>query len=144
MVLSKGKTGYKEKRNGRVMLIAISDVKIDGITVKQLTGIAILKNTNREKKICTFRVFPKYREQGIGSMLLNICFKYLGTTKPLISISSLSRDAFTHIIEKYKWELYETLPDFYQKGVTEYVFNGFLSNNDHRKKLIFRTNKEVL
>lgn len=116
----------KHHRNGRRLILAISDV-IDGDKLnKRLTGLAIIKDTVREKKICTFRVFQEYRGQGVGTKLLQKCFDFLGTKKPLISISENSIDAFYKIILDNEWTLCDILHDYYKKGVTEYVFNGYL------------------
>lgn len=117
----------KHNRNGRRLLFAISYV-YDGETIsKRLTGLAIIKDTNKEKKICTFRVFPDYRGQGVGTKLLRKCFSFLGTSKPLISISDGSVEAFSKIITAYEWTLCDMLHNYYKKGITEYVYNGYLT-----------------
>lgn len=58
--------------------------------------------------------------------MLQKCFDFLGTKKPLISISENSIDAFYKIILDNEWTLCDILHDYYKKGVTEYVFNGYL------------------
>lgn len=122
--------------NGRAMLFAISDLhntnpdeSLVASDNKRLTGIAILKSNAEERKICTFRIFPEYRGQGIGSKLLEDCFDYLQTKKPLISIAKESVDAFRPFIQKYEWKLCQKLDNYYRKGSIEYVYNGSLTNN---------------
>ena len=119
----------KKGKNGRAIIIALSNVRINGNIEQRITGIAILKSNHKEKKICTLRVFNKYRSQGVGSLLLKYCFKYLGTKKPLISISQYSLKYFFKFIEKYNWKLVEILDGYYQRGCKEYVFNGKLSKS---------------
>lgn len=109
----------------RKILLAISDIYDDGSIVKRLSGLAILKITAKEKKICTFRVFPEYRSQRVGSILIKQCMSFLETTKPLISISEKALVSFEPFIHKYEWTLCQSLPDYYKEGITEYVFNGF-------------------
>ena len=116
----------KAHKNNRSILFAVSLVNVNGKIEKRLTGIAIIKSNNKEKKICTFRVFPKYQKQGVGAALLKMCFFYLETERPLISISAKAVEAFSTFINKYKWTLCQILPDDYKKGFTEFVFNGFL------------------
>lgn len=108
----------------REIIIALSEVEENPKAI--LTGIAILKNTDKQKKICTFRIHENYRNQGIGSELFEQCFEYLGTRKPVISISEDKINMFEKHIEKYGFELVEILDAKYVKGKKEYVYNGML------------------
>lgn len=119
----------RHRPNARKILLTISEIRDGSNIVKRLTGLAIIKKRIRERKICTFRVFPEYRHQGIGTLLFQYCMTFLETQKPLISISDKALNAFEPFIEKYEWTLCEVLPDYYKKGITEYVFNGFLKKN---------------
>jgi hypothetical protein len=116
-----------KKRTGeREIIIVLSHF---GKCVKQiLTGIAILKKTPYEKKICAFRVHENYRFQGIGSELFEKCFEFLETRTPVITISSDRMSMFKHHIDKYNFVEKEILKDYYVKGSTEYVYNGILSD----------------
>lgn len=116
----------RHNRNNRKLLIAYSHVDYNGKIKSKVTGIAIIKSNEWEKKICTFRVFSCYRRQGVGSKLLKKCFKELNTKTPLISISHIQVDAFKSIIKKYGWKRTQVLPEYYQAGVIEYVYNGYL------------------
>lgn len=114
-----------ELKNGeREIIIAISEVESKKIYL--LTGIAILKKTDDEKKICTFRVHKDFRSQGIGTGLFEECFKYLETRKPKITISENTIDMFKKHIERYQFDIFETLEGYYKKGIKEYVYNGKL------------------
>lgn len=130
--------------NGRCMLFAFSNVLEDGEISKKLTGLAILKSTEKEKKICTIRVFSKYQGQGIGNALIERCIKYLKTKKPLITISEPNEKAFEPFINKYKWKLIQVLPDYYQLGVTEFVYNGKLLDDEEVIKYFTNHFKKLL
>ena len=93
----------------------------------EISGIAILKNDQNEKKICTFRVHENYRNMGIGTKLFEESFDYLGTNTPIITISEKNLDQFEYHIDKYNFLLVQELNGYYSNGVTEYVFNGELS-----------------
>lgn len=112
------------KDGRREIIIAIS--KIGDKEKYLLTGIAILKKTINEKKICTFRVHEDFRNQGIGTGLFEECFKYLDTKKPKITISENTIDMFKKHIELYKFDRCEILDGYYKEGIKEYVYNGKL------------------
>lgn len=116
------------KDGKREIIIAISEVEneVENKGKYLLTGIAILKNTVKEKKICTFRVHKDFRNQGIGTGLFEECFKYLRTRKPKITISENTIELFKNHIENYKFDKCETLDGYYKKGIKEYVYNGRL------------------
>lgn len=115
-----------ELKNGeREIIIVLSELK--GSSKAMLTGIAILKKKELEKKICTFRVHENYRNQGIGTELFEKCFEYLDTRKPIITISDNRKEIFKKHIINYKFEETQILKDYYKKGSIEYVYNGFLT-----------------
>lgn len=113
------------KNREREIIIVISE--IEGEAQVTLTGIAILKNKEQEKKICTFRVHEDYRDNGIGSELFESCFEFLGTRKPIITISSDRKDMFEYHIKKYDFFETQILKDYYKENSVEYVYNGYLS-----------------
>lgn len=112
------------KDGRREIIISLSQV--EGMLDNQLTGIAILKNTDLEKKICAFRIHEDFRSQGIGSDLFEYCFEYLGTRKPIMSISEDKFETFKSHISKYDFKLEQVLDDYYIKDKKEYVYNGTL------------------
>jgi GNAT superfamily N-acetyltransferase len=115
------------KNGEREIIIVVSE--IEGLTQVILTGIAILKNKEQEKKICTFRVHEDFRDYGIGSELFEKCFEFLKTRKPIITISSDRKDMFENHIKKYGFNETQILKDYYKENSIEYVFNGYLSIN---------------
>ena len=79
-----------------------------------------------ESKICTLIVVEKYRKQHVATQLLERTFKYLGTTKPLITIADYKFPMFEHIIKKY-WKLMQTMrKGYYNSFSRELVYNGKL------------------
>lgn len=95
---------------------------------KQIAGVVFLKKENEEKKICTILVLDKYKGTGIATALLEESFRYLETTKPLLSIADYKLDQFAFIIKKYGWKQTQVLSDgYYNNASREIVFNGKIS-----------------
>lgn len=92
---------------------------------ERLAAVAILKKDDEEKKISTLYVKPDFQKRGIATELLEQCFKWLGTTKPLITIADYKLCQFEKVISKYGWEETEVLADgYYNDHSLEHVFNG--------------------
>ncbi len=80
---------------------------------------------NNYNKISTLYVKPEYRKRGIATVLVEKCFEWLGTTKPLITIADYRLDQFTGIIKKYGWDETQVLDaGYYNDHSREHVFNG--------------------
>ena len=95
---------------------------------KKIAGVAFLKNEDGEKKVCTFLVLEEFRGKHIASKLLERSFKFLGTTKPLISIADYKLGMFEGIIKIYGWQQTQILDEgYYNNTSREYVFNGIIS-----------------
>ena len=98
---------------------------------EEVVGVAIVKKEDDERKLCTVYVEPNYRDREITTKLLEEAFSFLGTTKPLISISEEKLDMFQGIIKKYNWEKTQVLPEgYYNENSREIVFNGFIKLKD--------------
>lgn len=90
-----------------------------------IAGLAFLKKDKIERKICTLLVIADYRKQHIATKLLELAFKYLGTTTPLITITDYKISMFEHIIKKYNWKLTQIMNrGYYNNTSREYVYNG--------------------
>ena len=74
-------TFLREKKKGKRALIMAEEKG-------KLVGVALVKNTSEEKKLCTLFVRPENRRQGIGQKLLAKTIQELGQ-KPLISLRVL-------------------------------------------------------
>lgn len=91
----------------------------------KIAATAILKKDETELKISTLYVKPEYQRQGIATALVEKCFKWLGTTKPLITVADYKLEQFASIIKKYGWKETQVLDaGFYNDHSREHVFNG--------------------
>ena len=93
------------------------------------------KKDASEKKICTLFVAKEYRNQGLGSLLIEEAMKYLETDKPLITISENKLPMFKNLITKYNWDLTEIALSLYSENEKEFCFNGKLTIIDYKKSL---------
>ncbi|MGP1608844.1 MAG: GNAT family N-acetyltransferase [Clostridium sp.] len=91
-----------------------------------LAGTIFLKNSDEEKKICTFYMSEDARKKGVATLLLERAFEFLGTTKPLITIADYKIEQFEKIIKKYNWQKTQTIKGKYNSHSKEIVFNGTL------------------
>lgn len=125
----------------RAIIVSISKNNISNLKY-EISGIAILKKTKEEKKICTFRIDKKYQNNGIGKLLFEECFKFLETDKPLFTVPREKKEVFQKYIEKFNFEPSQSLSNYYAAGSAEYVYNGCLPKinkkyqNDYISKLL--------
>ena len=95
----------------------------------EIISMACLKRDEEEKKICTLYVSDKCRRLGIGTSIIEDSMKWLGTTKPLITLADYKLEMFKPIIDKYDWELTEIVSGLYNDRSQELCFNGTLIKN---------------
>lgn len=107
-----------EKNYDREILLSINN--------NILMGIAILKNTKSEKKICTLRVGENFQKRGIGKKLITESMEILETNKPIITISQKKYDEFKKLFYYCGFDLEEIHYGKYKKGLCEFVYNGRL------------------
>lgn len=88
-----------------------------------IVGVAIVKDTQYEKKICTLRVVKAYQNQGIGSALLAQTIEELRTTKPFITVSGVQMSSFGTFLKKRGFIVRDKVKSLYRKGAYEYFFN---------------------
>jgi len=96
---------------------------------KVLSGISILKITEIEKKICTLRISPKYRKNGLGKVLFTKSLEILETDKPVITITKDKVHQFSPLLGHFGFKLSQVIKDYYINSREEYVYNGFLTQN---------------
>ena len=94
----------------------------------EIISMVNLKRSEEEKKICTIYVSDKYRGLKIGTYIIEESMKWLDTTKPLITFPSYKLKMFKPFINKYNWELTETISELYNQK-QELCFNGSLNKN---------------
>ncbi len=88
-----------------------------------IRGIAILKNTLEERKICTLRVLSRYRHQGIGTLLLKKSIEILKDSHPLITVSGVHMNLFGPFLKKNGFVLKDKIKSLYRRGCYEYFYN---------------------
>lgn len=105
------------------------------ICEKELTiaGIAILKASNFEKKICTLRVGKKFQKQGIGHRLMELSFEWLQDELPMITMNKMKQYQFQSLLNYYGFGLEQAKRNYYHVFSTELVYNGVLPE----KKVFF-------
>ena len=118
-------TENKELKSGREIIICEKEYSI--------AGIAILKSTEEEQKICTLRVAKRYQRQGIGKRLMELSFEWLHNDKPLLTMHSTKQHQFRHLMQYYGFELEQKNRNYYNIFSTELVYNGVLP----AKKILF-------
>ena len=91
--------------------------------VFEIVGVAIIKDTPQEKKICTLRVLNHYQNQGIGSCLLARTKEELREPCPLITVSGVQMPTFGHFLKKRGFVVKDKVKSLYRKGAYEYFFN---------------------
>lgn len=96
----------------------------------EIISMVCLKKDKEEQKICTLYVSSKFRGLGIGNEILKESLKWLGTTKPFITLADYKLEMFKAIINKYGWELTEVVSGLYNDKSQELCFNGTLTKNN--------------
>lgn len=97
---------------------------------EEIISMACLKKDEEEQKICTLYVSDKCRGLGIGTSIVEESMKWLGTTKPLITLADYKLEMFKPIINKYDWQLTEIVSGLYNNRSQELCFNGTLTKNN--------------
>lgn len=115
----------KELQDGREIIICEKEYHI--------AGVAILKSTEKEKKICTLRVAGSFQRQGIGKKLMEMSFEWLQDDKPLITMHKSKQHEFAALLEYYGFVLEQTQWNYYNVFSTELSYNGILPE----KKIFF-------
>ena len=97
----------------------------------EIISMACLKRDEEEQKICTLYVSDKCRGLGIGKAIVEESMRWLGTTKPLITLADYKLEMFKPIINKYGWELTEVVSGLYNDRSQELCFNGTLTKDNN-------------
>lgn len=96
----------------------------------EIVSVTCLKKDEEEQKICTLYVSEKYRGLGIGTAIIEESMRWLGTTKPFITLADYKLEMFRPIINKYGWKLTEIVSGLYNDKTQELCFNGTLTKNN--------------
>jgi len=90
-----------------------------------IQGVAIAKR-DTEKKFSTLWVRPEVRTFRIATSLSEITFSWLGTRKPVFTVTEDRLSEFRPLISRWEFQECQRLADRYKLGSTEHVFNGVL------------------
>jgi len=93
-----------------------------------ISGLAIVKNSEAEKKLCCLRVSSSYQGSGMGVRLFKLAFEELGEDKPLLSISNDKLEEFNKIFNYFNFEFGNDYWEMYKKNKFELSFNGLLNS----------------
>lgn len=96
----------------------------------RLTGIAIVKDTPAERKLCCLRVIPQLQGSGLGLKLFDDAFAILGTEKPLLSVANEQLPRFNRIFRHFGFENTNRYVGLYRPQGIEHSFNGHLVPNE--------------
>lgn len=91
-----------------------------------LAGIAILKRTWEEQKICTLRVDQRFQRMSAGRTLMKMSFEWLENDKPLITVHKSKLREFDRLFQYYGFVLEDRKWCYYKPFQTELAFNGEL------------------
>lgn len=88
-----------------------------------LTGLALLKDSEIEKKICTFFVLPDFRGSGVGSELMRQSLRYFGDTQVDITVSETRIHELRGLLNTSGFDLVAERSDVYVLGKKEFYFS---------------------
>ena len=92
----------------------------------KFAGIAILKDTELEKKICTLSINDEFKSKGLGYKLFEKSMRLLNTDKPLASVSEDRLSEFEKIFNKLGYQYSAEYNGLYLPNKSEFSFNGLL------------------
>lgn len=103
-----------------------------------IIGIAILKKTLEEQKICTLRVSKNFQKMSIGKKLMEMSFEWLENDRPLITVHKSKQHEFDKLFQRYGFQLEDKKWCYYHMFSTELAYNGELPS-----KFILMTSSEM-
>lgn len=94
----------------------------------ELSAVAIIKNTQEEKKLCNLTVLPKFQNKGIGLRLFKRVFEDLGSETPFLTVSEEKYSEFKRLFDHYGFEVTSVKEGVYRTGKLEFFLNERNSN----------------
>lgn len=88
-----------------------------------LLGIALLKKSHDENKICTLYTSPFHQGQGIGSQLVDLSLQYFDSPDVLITVAQEKLIELAPILKSKGFICTSSIQGFYRPESTEYFFN---------------------
>lgn len=90
---------------------------------ERIAGLSILKKTKEELKICTLRVMPDFRNQGLATELIKDSIDYLEYELPMITVSGRRHDQYKKLFEKFGFRQVDIKYDYYFLNTCEISYN---------------------
>lgn len=87
-------------------------------------GVALLKDTSEEKKICCLFVREGCRGRGIAGLLLEKSCEMLKTGKPLLTVNGEAFPQYQKLLDKHQFSFSFRKKGVYSAQNTEYYFNN--------------------
>lgn len=87
-------------------------------------GLALLKDSKEEKKICCLFVKEDYRNLGIATKLIEKSFDVLKTDKPLLTVADKNFEGFKKLLKENGFTFSYKKKGVYKKNDTELYFNN--------------------
>lgn len=94
---------------------------------KQIVGVSILKKSEEETKICTFRISKSFQRFGFGQEMLIKSMDILESRKPIITVSEKRMVEFSKLLTNNDFTLYKEYEHYYNRRTSEFAFNGPIS-----------------
>lgn len=88
----------------------------------QLAGFSLLKNTACERKICTFYIFPEFRESGLGRKLLPVAIDMVGGKGIGITVSEAVNCSLNPLLSKFGFEIESVETGLYLPKQKELIY----------------------
>ncbi|MGU1385695.1 GNAT family N-acetyltransferase [Pseudomonas aeruginosa] len=104
----------------------------------ELSGLAIVKDTEAEQKLCCLRVLPPFQGTGVGLRLFERAFESLDNRKPLLSIAEEQTETFKKVFKYFGFELEKKYVDYYRPLKDEFSFNGLIDQEHSQEVLHYR------
>ncbi len=105
------------KNGSRKMVVAYNDLQ-------NPMGVALLKDTEEEKKICCLFVREDCRRNGIANNLMKKTCVVLKTDKPLITVTDSNLSQLQRLLDKNNFTFSYKKKGAYKKNDTENYFNN--------------------
>jgi len=93
----------------------------------KIAALGIAKAEDGEAKVCTVRIAPEFVGRGMGIRVFDDLMNWLGTNRPLATVSVTKLGDFQRIFDHYGYRMTSVCNGLYVPGRAEYLFNEPLS-----------------
>lgn len=107
-----------------------------------IAGIIILKKSHSENKISTLRVDKRYRNNGIGKVLIRLGIEWLEDDKPLITVNESKIYQFKYLFNYFGFKLKDEI-NCYNRYSKELFFNNIIDNSSYERYKFINSNINI-